>query len=69
MCAYIYTKRREFVNLLILCLEDKHHPEGVFDIIKDLLDEVELVDQEQIHTFIKSSMKVSYWLLYNIFIF
>ncbi|CAD5226792.1 unnamed protein product [Bursaphelenchus xylophilus] len=56
ICAYIYIKRKEYVNLLLVCLDDKYYPEGTFEIINNLLDGVENEDRTVLREFVVSSL-------------
>ncbi|CAD5219646.1 unnamed protein product [Bursaphelenchus okinawaensis] len=58
ICAYIYIKRHEYVNLLLTCIEDKQIPNCTFDFINHLLDGVEESGQAQLRRFVTSSLNV-----------
>ncbi|KAI6234604.1 hypothetical protein M3Y99_00779100 [Aphelenchoides fujianensis] len=56
ICAYVYTTRKQYVNLLLCCMEDPNNPAFVFDVIGDLFGGIGGQELEDVRRFVRDSM-------------
>ncbi|KAI6236515.1 Vacuolar protein sorting-associated protein 8-like protein [Aphelenchoides besseyi] len=56
ICTYIYTIRKQYVNLLICCMEDASNPGFVFDVILDLFGAIHGQELKDLRRFVEDSM-------------